>query len=205
MVFPLIGAIASIGSAYLGYKASQNATKAQTQAYDRAAAQQQQQYDRTYGLLQPRIEAGDTARGYQLGLLGLPGGVDRQTALDAFQTSPGYEFRKQQGLGALDQSATAGGALYSGKAEKDRIRFGQDYASNEFGNYYNRLGGISGAGDTATGTLVNAGQNNANSLSSLAVGRGDAQASGYINGANAIQGGIQNLSDLYAYYNPPRY
>lgn len=205
MPFPLIGAIASVGSAYLGYRASQNAANAQTKAADTAAKEQRRQFQQTQQLLQPSIEAGDTARDYQLGLMGLPGDISREQAMSAFETSPGYDFRLKEGLGAIDQSASARGALYSGKSQRDAMRFGQDYASNEFGNYYNRLSGLSGSGLQATGQLVSSGSGTANNLSEIALGRGNAQASGYMSGANAISGGLQNLPDLYNYYNPPKW
>lgn len=51
---------------------------------------------------------------------------------------PGYQFRLSQGEQALDRGAAANGTLLSGAGIKPYERFAQDYASNEYGNVYNR-------------------------------------------------------------------
>lgn len=54
------------------------------------------------------------------------------------KNDPGYKFRLDQGTQALDRSAAAKGTLLSGAGIKPYERFAQDYASNEYGNVYNR-------------------------------------------------------------------
>ncbi len=54
------------------------------------------------------------------------------------QNDPGYQFRLQQGESALQNSAAAKGTLLNGATAKDINAYGQDYASNEYGNVYNR-------------------------------------------------------------------
>ncbi len=202
MGIPLIGALSSIGSALIGGLASASAAKAQAQATKYAADLQNKQYNTSMAALQPQIQAGNTAREFQLGSLGLPGG--NSDAVGMFRQSPGYQAGLTAGTNAVQGSAAAGGRLFSGGTLKSLNKFGQNYADQQFGNWYDRLGGLSGAGGNATGQGVNLGANTANNLSSLAVQGGDAKASSYINGANAITGGAQNLADLYAYYNPPK-
>jgi len=51
---------------------------------------------------------------------------------------PGYQFRLQQGVNALQNSAAARGTLLSGGTAAGINAYGQDYASNEYGNVYNR-------------------------------------------------------------------
>jgi hypothetical protein len=53
-------------------------------------------------------------------------------------TDPGYGFRLKEGLKALEQSAAARGGLLSGTTGKALTRYGQEAASQEFGNAYNR-------------------------------------------------------------------
>jgi len=53
-------------------------------------------------------------------------------------SDPGYKFRLKQGLGALESSAAAKGVLNTGGTLQDINKFGQDYASNEFGNIWQR-------------------------------------------------------------------
>jgi hypothetical protein len=103
---------------------------------------------------------------------------------------PSYQFRLGEGMKALDRQAAARGGLISGGALKAAQRYGQDFASTEFGNAYNRLAGLAGVGQTATNTLTGAagqfGQNQAMGLSNAA----QARASGYVGSANALTGGL---------------
>lgn len=55
-----------------------------------------------------------------------------------FQTDPGYEFRKSQGIEALDQSAAGDGSLFSGGQQKELMEYGQNLASDEYQNVYDR-------------------------------------------------------------------
>lgn len=57
--------------------------------------------------------------------------------MDDFKTDPGYEFRLSQGTEALDQSA-AGDSLYSGGQQKALLDYGQNLASDEYQNVYDR-------------------------------------------------------------------
>lgn len=67
------------------------------------------------------------------------GGFMNQPTLAQLQMDPGYAFREQQGMQALNRSAAAMGGLQSGAALKAAQRFGQDMASQEYGNAYNRF------------------------------------------------------------------
>jgi len=51
---------------------------------------------------------------------------------------PGYQFRLNQGIQALQNSATANGALVGGNTAQALENYAQDYASNEYQNVYNR-------------------------------------------------------------------
>jgi hypothetical protein len=53
-------------------------------------------------------------------------------------TDPGYGARLQTGVDAIQRSAAAKGTLLTGGTLKGLNRFAQDYASNEYGNVYNR-------------------------------------------------------------------
>jgi hypothetical protein len=56
-------------------------------------------------------------------------------------TDPGYKARLTTGLDAIQHSAAAKGTLLTGGTLKGLNRFAQDYASNEYGNVYNRARG----------------------------------------------------------------
>jgi hypothetical protein len=51
---------------------------------------------------------------------------------------PGYQFRMNQGLDALERSAAARGMLRTGNTLKDIINYSQGLASTEYGNMFNR-------------------------------------------------------------------
>ena len=58
--------------------------------------------------------------------------------MESFQQDPGYAFRLSEGLKALDRTAAARGGLISGSAMKGAMRYGQDMASQEYQNAFNR-------------------------------------------------------------------
>ena len=51
---------------------------------------------------------------------------------------PSYQFRLEQGQKALDASAANRGTLRTGSHLKDTVGYGQNFASQEYGNIYNR-------------------------------------------------------------------
>ena len=69
------------------------------------------------------------------------------------QADPGYQFRLSEGLKALDRQAAARGGLISGSALKASSRYGQDMASQEYGNAYNRALTQYGAGVDRANTM----------------------------------------------------
>jgi hypothetical protein len=95
-------------------------------------------------------------------------------------SSPSYAFRMGQGTQALERSAAARGRLFSGATGRALTEYGQNFASQEFENDFRRLGSLSGAGDSAQGVTINAGQNYANQAGNAMQNAGNARASGYL-------------------------
>lgn len=114
----------------------------------------------------------------------------------ALQMDPGYQFRMDEGMNSLENSAAARGGLLSGNFLKNSQRFGQDYASNEYQNAFNRLAALSGVGQTQAGNIASIGSNYANQAGQGMQRIGDARASGYAARANANTGLINNLTGL---------
>ncbi len=128
---------------------------------------------------------------------------EMQAARDRFMETPGYQFRFDEGLRALDRSASARGRLGSGGRDRELIRYGQGIAADEFQTYADRLAGIAGMGQGATTTTATLGQQSSNAISNaLQTGAaraggyiadaGTARASGYVGAANAVNRGFQN-------------
>jgi hypothetical protein len=114
----------------------------------------------------------------------------------------------QEGMRALERSAAARGGLLSGNALRGITRFGQDLASQEYGNAFNRfqverqarlnpLQSLMGGGQTAANVLTGAagsyGQQMGEGMTSL----GNIRASQYMGRANALASGLQGLGSAY--------
>lgn len=121
------------------------------------------------------------------------------TAYGGYTKTPGYDFRMKTGLDAIEASAGARGGLYSGAAMQDALKYGQDYASNEYGNYLSRLGARADTGLGAATLSNSATQNAANNMSNALGNAGNAAAAGSIGGYNAVTGGMNNLAGLWNY------
>ena len=123
----------------------------------------------------------------------------------AFYNSPDYQFAVQQGVQARDRSAASKGRLYSGAQLQAIDTFGQQMGSQQFGNYANRLAGIAGIGQSATNQLGQYGQNYANNVGQNNLYAGNAQASSYMNRANALSGFVGDAAYGYGRSQAPVY
>ncbi|NQZ18743.1 MAG: DNA transfer protein p32 [Bdellovibrionales bacterium] len=133
--------------------------------------------------------------------------LTRRFSMADFQKDPGYQFRMDEGLKAIDRSAAARGGLNSGRTLKSLTRFGQDYASNEYSNAYNRFtndqnniynkyASLANVGQTANNQLAQAGQNYANQVGANNMGAANAQAASQIASANANSQMVSNLGNI---------
>ncbi len=114
---------------------------------------------------------------------------------DKLKTTPGYQFRLQEGINALDRGAAARGLSLSGAQLKGVQGYGEGMASQEYTNYMNRLASLAGLGQQAAGTTGQYGINYANQAGQNTMAAGNARASGYINQANAFTGGVQGVGN----------
>lgn len=135
------------------------------------------------------------------------GSLAKPFGMDQFEADPGYAFRQSEGMKALERSAAARGNLLSGSTLKGVQRFGQDLASQEYQNAFNRyqiersarlnpLQSLMGAGQSATNVMTGAagqaGQNEAQNI----MAAGQARASGYIGSANALGGALSGIGQM---------
>lgn len=103
----------------------------------------------------------------------------------AFEADPGYQFRLSEG----QKSQRLPGMTLSGAQRKGLSRYNQGFASNEFGNWYNRMRDLTGVGQGAANTLTGVGMTTAGRVGSAQEGAANARASGYQAKAN-IYGGL---------------
>jgi len=193
MSAPVIGAgISTLGALYGASQIGKSATNAantlgaaNTNAANLASNAslaatdlQRQQFQRQQELQQPFYNAGVNALpAYASGVM--PGGsLVKPFSMADYQADPGYGFRFDQGMKALNSSMAARGLGVSGPAIKGAINFGQGAASQEYQNAYNRyvndqatqrnaLAGLTGYGPTSAANIGAAGQNYASNVGNL--------------------------------------
>lgn len=114
-----------------------------------------------------------------------------------FYESPGYQFRMDETLKGATRAASAGGYLptggggMSGRFSREMARYSGNLASEEFGNYFNRLGVLAGFGTNANNSLSAARQNYASNVGAGLMRASDAQASSIVGQANAWGRGLE--------------
>lgn len=129
----------------------QGMTRAEAQAANEIAESR-----RRYGeeQLAPYTTAGEEALSRQRALLGFGTPAERREALASFQASPGQQFLREEQERAILRNASATGGLRSGRTQTELQRKAFDRAQTDYGNYYNRLGGLSSAGLGARSQLA---------------------------------------------------
>jgi hypothetical protein len=120
-----------------------------------------------------------------------------------FEASPGYQFRLDEGARGLDRNMAARGLLNSGARGKAMTRYNQGVASDEFGNYMNRLAGAAGIGQTAANNANTMSGNFAINAGNAINNRGMARASGYLGMGNAVSSGVNNVLSALPYMQRP--
>lgn len=209
MLGSILGAVAGpiIGGIF-GADAASDAANAQVQAGQQANELQYNMFQQSRADQAPWREAGLEALNQLRGGIKPGGDLLRSFSMSDYQADPGYGFRLAEGMKALERSAAARGNLLSGGALKRTTRYAQDMASNEFGNaynrftqnqtnQYNRLAGVAGTGQTAAQQIGQQGMQMGQNVGNTLQGIGNARASGYVGGANALTGGIGQAYNLY--------
>jgi hypothetical protein len=216
---PVTGTIAAVtvGSSLIGSSASRGAAASQERAAAQASDAQRAMFERQVELQEPFRQAGLAGQNRLLQLLGLgedktaPGFGKYATAefgMDKFTADPGYAFRMSEGMKALERSAAARGGLLSGATLKGTQRYGQDLASQEYQNAFNRYQAeragtlnpyqaLAGTAQTSANVLGGQAGQLGQQLGSNIIGAGNAAAAGQIGAANAIVGGVGQGINFY--------
>ena len=116
--------------------------------------------------------------------------ADYNRAFQNYQNSTGYNFRMSEGIRAIDAGAPV---RNSGATLKARQAYGQNLASNEFGNYLGYLTNQQGVGLSGASAQAGVGQNYANSVMQNNSNAGNAAANAALMRGQATQnmwGGI---------------
>ena len=221
---PLVAvAGATAGSSILGgvsqSRAAKRAADAQVQSAAEASRLQREMFDRQVQLQEPFRQGGITGQNRIMELLGIGGDATagdygrfgRDFSMADYEADPGYAFRLSEGNKALERSAAARGMVMSGSMFKGAQRFGQDLASQEYQNAFDRyqtnrsnqlnpLGTLMASGQGAANTLSGAAGQLGTQLGENAMGAGNARASRYINQANAYTDALSGVTNAFTGY-----
>lgn len=218
--------VAVAGSGVLGAAGAvsqASAAKKAASAQERAAAEstrlQREMFDEQLRMQEPFRQAGLTSQNRLMELMGIGGNAgaadygrfSRDFGMNDFQADPGYAFRLAEGNKALERSAAARGMVLSGSMFKGLQRYGQDMASQEYQNAFNRyqvnrtnqlnpLQSLMGAGQSAANVVTGAAGQYGAAAGNNALEAGNARASGYIGSANAYTNAINQMGNLGAQY-----
>lgn len=203
-----MAALAALSAIYGMYSANQAAEESAEGAREGRQITTEQ-YKQGRADLAPYREAGaygleKYVRGVNRGYNTRWGGFDE---MDMY-ADPGYQFRLDQGLSALDRMSAGAGQRFSGARGLGLMDYGQRMASQEFGaargraledyqigrqaesDRFGQWAGLAQMGQAAAGSLSTLGQQYGSSMANLYGAGADARAAGYMGMANQFQQGL---------------
>jgi hypothetical protein len=207
---------ATTEAAMINAEAAKYAADQQMAAARESLAQKKTEWERMQQNMTPYLKSGGEGLNqlsYGLGLNGYNNGstdptlqsgyLQKAFGMEDFQADPGYSFRLQEGIKALDRSASARGNLLSGSTLKGITQYGQDFASNEYQNAYNRYTQNQNTRYNQLASLTNMGQNTAVQMGNAGMQYADSYGAtlmGATTAANAynVNAANQNANALIA-------
>ena len=114
---------------------------------------------------------------------------------ESFTTSPGYQFRMNQGLEAVAGNKAVNGLLRSGGAMKAMNDYGQGMASDEYNKWFGQQSSLVGQGLSASGIGAGVANSNVASMATDASNRANAgftQANAWGQMAGQLGGAYDN-------------
>lgn len=193
----VIAGAGAIGSAVIGSSAAGKAADAQTQAAELSVAEQRRQFDLARADQTPWRTVGGNSMYKLADIYGVPysttnadgtvttgatGGASGGAGTGSyggFMTSPGYQFRQDEGLKAIQRMGSAAGARFSPSTWKAAARYSSNLASDEFNNYTNALRAMAGLGQTSTAQTGALGVQTGQGIANAYTQAGNARASSY--------------------------
>jgi hypothetical protein len=202
----IIPAAAALIGGKMASSGAKSAAATSAAASDRASDVQREMFERNVELNAPFREAGINALNKLVPLTEYtPFGMDQ------FQQDPGYAFRMSEGMKGLERSAAARGGLLSGGTLKGIQRYGQDMASQEYQNAFNRYGierdrrlgplqSLAGVGQTTSQQLGAAGTQFANTMGNIGMNQANVMGNAQMARASAYGDTTNQLANLAGRY-----
>jgi len=195
-----IGAQAADSAGREGYNGAQNAMNQANSVYGTNSAN-----------FNPYIQSGNQANQMLQAGMGQNGSLGHAFTQSDFNADPAFNFDMSQGLKAISNSQSVRGGALSGGTQKALVNYGQQQASNEYQNAYNRftanqnqnynqLNGIAGRGLQATQGLgalgneySNANTAEMNNQTNATMGATLGKAAAEIGGAQKVATGMASM------------
>lgn len=198
----LFGSIGKIAGGVLGGVLGKSSSKGTQKAIDQSAqallqanrealSEQRRQFDLSREDQMPWLEAGETALGGIMDLLGLApggGGAEQQAeAIAALESSPLFQSLVRSGEEAILANASATGGLRGGNIQDALSNFRADTLSQVIQQQLSNLGGLSGTAVGSAQHLGGLGASYASNISNLLGQQGSIQS-----GALLGKAGVRN-------------
>lgn len=189
--------IGTVAGAVLSKRRADKQEQAIRKQADRDIAMRERMYQEDIARQEPFRQAGLTSVNRLMELYGPGGAYTKTPTMQDLLQDPGYAFRLSEGEKALARMQAARGQYLGGGAIRAGTRFGQEMASQEFGNMYERLMNQRAA---ETNALLNIGRYGPEAAAQLGIGgralaSGAAAAYGDIGAAQAGRAG--QVGDIY--------
>ena len=189
----LLGAGLSLLGARESAKGAEKAAETAAGASDRSAEIIEKQFQTTKEALDPYIAGGPAAFEQQQALSGALGADAQRQAYADYVESPGVAFAREQGLRGINQQASAMGGLGGGNRLKRLTEYSQGLALQDFNNYFNRLGTVTGTGLTAAQALGGVSGQAAAGQAQMTQLAGSQRAEGQTAAQQAYASGLSNI------------
>lgn len=182
---------AVIATSLVGAASAAEGQRAGERAGERSIEEQRRQFELIQEQTAPYRETGQRA----LSML------EQMTTGDYdISKTPGYQFRLEEGYKGLERSQA--GRRLGGRATKEAMRYGQEFASGEYGAEFGRLSQLANYGVGGVAQSVAGG---ARTTAGIQQAYGDIGRAGQYGAegiSQAVQGGAQNLA-MWQMYNQP--
>ena len=192
--------VAAVAGGYVMDQAAKKGAKQGQAGYGAALGSYKEGGNQALGYLNPYTEVGGGALSPLSALL-TGRSYDQETGeftelspeerYASFETSPGYQFRMDQGMRGLQYQQNAGGSLLSGGALKELSQYNQGLASQEYGSYINNLQQLAGIGQASAGQSANVATGTAGQIGAAQIGSANV-------GMQGTMARGQNMADTFA-------
>jgi hypothetical protein len=185
----LVAAGGSIIGGLFGSNAADKASKAQSDAANKAIDLQKATIAQARLDAAPWLNAGKQALGQYMGELGM-GGAGFQSQ---FEATPGYQYQVDEAEKGAVNHLGALGMKNSGAALKALTKLRSGLANQEYSNYLGRISGLAGVGQNQVNQNNTLATNSALNQGQLMQDAGAARASGYVGQANSWMNALSGM------------